>query len=150
MKLKYLYIILIGCLTIISKDVLAFAFTHSPETILIGAQYNGAKLSISGYVDKDKDVIVEIKGSVQDSHFKQKGKVWGIFWMTVAHLTFKNAPSVYMLYMPSNLSSYLNELGLGYNTVLSNIEIEPTPPNKKQILKDFFKIKGKRKIIPNK
>ena len=141
MKLKYLYIILIGCFIIASKNVLAF--THSPETILIGAQYNGAKLHISGDVLKDKDIIVEIRGTEKDAHFKQKGKVWGIFWMTVAHLTFKHAPSVYMLYLPSNLSGVVSKLGLGYKNVLSKIEIEPTPDTKEQILADFLKLKEK-------
>ncbi len=142
MKIKYLVILLF----LFIYAIPGFAFNHSPQTIYIGAQYNGKKLYVHGELKKDEDAIVQILGSEEESHFKQKGKVWGIFWMTVAHLNFKHSPSVFLVYAPPSLSNSIKKLGLGYETLFSKIKIEPTPKNKKQILKEFLKLKEKDKL----
>ncbi len=128
----------------------AIAFTHVPKTIYIGTTYNGAKMHISGEIGSNEDAVVQILGSDQEAHFKLKGKVWGIFWMTVAHLTFKHSPSVYMLYLPHHLAtlgeSQLEKWGFGYPVIYSRITIEPPPKNKQQIFEDFLKLKQKDKL----
>ncbi len=127
-----------------------WTFTHAPQTIYIGATYNGAEMHVSGEIGKDEDAVVQILGSDQESHFKLKGKVWGIFWMTVAHLTFKHSPSVYMLYLPKHLATMgekqLEKWGFGYPVIYSKITIEPTPKNKRQIFEDFLKLKQKDRL----
>ncbi len=121
----------------------SFGFIYTPKSIDISAQYNGMKLYVSGEVRKSENVVVEILGSTKDSHFKQKGKVWGIFWMTVAHLTFKNAPTVFMVSVPGSLLNSLKDLGIDFKMVLSKIKIEPEPDNRELILRDFLKLKQK-------
>lgn len=139
-NIKLFMIIIVGLLCLPIKT---YAFVHSPKNILIGAQFNGDKLHVSDKIPEDENAIVQILGNDQESHFKMKGKVWGIFWMTVSHLTFKHAPNLYMVYAPSSLSSNLESLNLGYKTVLNKIEIEPSIKNKDKILKDFIKLKEK-------
>lgn len=139
MRLKITLLILLSLVFPLNSR----AVVHSPQAILIGAQFNGAKLHVSDKIANDENVIVQILGSDQESHFKLKGKVGGIFWMTVAHLTFKHAPNLYMIYAPSSLASYINKLNLGYNAVFSKIEIEPSANDKNKVLNDFLKLKEK-------
>ncbi len=149
--MKYLYtIILLLCIMTMLLPSRGLAFSHTPQTIYIGATYNGAEMHVSGEIGKDEDAVVQILGSDQEAHFKLKGKVGGILWMTVAHLTFKHSPSVYMLYLPKHLANMgekqLEKWGFGYPVIYSKITIEPTPKNKKQIFKDFLKLKQKDRL----
>jgi hypothetical protein len=146
MKTKSIFTIFAIVILFLICPIGALAFHHSPQIVYIGAQYNGEKLYVSGELQKDEDAIVQVVGSDEESHFKQKGKVWGIFWMTIGHLTFKHSPSVYLLYVPSTLSGSIEKLGLGYESLFSKIEIEPIPKNKAQVLKDFLKLKQKDKL----
>ena len=127
----------------------AFAFHFSPEVIKVGTTYNGAKLYVSGEVDEDQDVVVQVVGSGEIAHFKQKGKVGGFLWMTIGHVTFKDAPSVYFTYLPETISKWADEnnqswksLGLGFDDLYPKIEILPASRDRKLLFENFLKLKS--------
>ncbi len=130
---------------------ISMAVIHiSPEVVKIDTMFNGTTIYVSGEIDKDLDVAVQLMGNAEESHFKQKGKVGGILWMTVGHLTFEGAPSAYFVYLPKNISSWKDSkdprwkaLGIDYDTVFSRITITPEPKNKDKILNDFLTLKTK-------
>jgi len=65
-----------------------------PQTISIGALYNGTTLTATGSVPADSEAIVRFIGTSCDLHMKERGKVGGIMWMNLDSITFKGAPSV--------------------------------------------------------
>ena len=67
------YVLLMFAILVLGQPS-AFAFHFSPEVIKVGTTYNGAKLYVSGEVDEDQDVVVQVVGSGEIAHFKQKGK----------------------------------------------------------------------------
>jgi len=128
----------------------AYAFLHVPKTIEIGTTFNGATLHISGEVPTGDNVIVEILGTDKQEAFKLKGKVWGIFWMTVGHYEIKGLPSLYLVYLPKSLSHLSNDklknLNFGFEEVYSRFQIEPEPKDKRFIFNEFLKLKQKEKL----
>ncbi|MBT8763427.1 TIGR02186 family protein [Desulfohalobiaceae bacterium Ax17] len=143
------YILLFMFVTIFLSQSSVFAFHFSPEVIKVGVTYKGAKLYVSGEVEDDRDVVVQVVGSGEIAHFKQKGKVGGILWMTVGHVTFENAPSVYFTYLPEKISKWADEnnqswksLGLGFDALFHKIEILPASKDKKLLFDNFLKLKS--------
>ncbi|SDN56972.1 Putative transmembrane protein (Alph_Pro_TM) [Desulfonauticus submarinus] len=131
-------------------SIAAHAFLHNPREININTTFNGAKLYVSGEVNSNNNVVVEVLGSDKEEKFKQKGKVWGIFWMTVGHYAFKGVPSIYLMYLPKSLSHLsqekFDELNLGYKEVYSRLEINPIPKDKKSLFNEFLKLKQRDKL----
>lgn len=66
----------------------------SPASIVMGTQYNGVELTVTGEVPADSDLIVRMVGTPSDLHMREKGKVFGLLWMNVGKVTLSNVPSV--------------------------------------------------------
>ncbi|MGD9947303.1 MAG: TIGR02186 family protein [Desulfobulbus sp.] len=66
----------------------------SPAAIVMGAQYNGVDLTVTGEVPAGSDLIVRLVGTPSDLHLREKGKVFGLLWMNVGKVTLSNVPSV--------------------------------------------------------
>jgi len=66
----------------------------NPSAIVMGAQYNGVDLTVTGEIPADSDLIVRMVGTPSDLHLRQKGKVFGLLWMNVGKVTLTNVPSV--------------------------------------------------------
>lgn len=66
----------------------------SPSEIVMGTQYNGVDLTVSGQIPADSDLLVRLVGTPGDLHLREKGKVFGLLWMNVGKLTLTNVPSV--------------------------------------------------------
>ncbi len=66
----------------------------NPSSIVMGAQYNGVDLTVTGEVPEHSDVIVRLVGTPSELHLREKGKVFGLLWMNVGKVTLTNVPSV--------------------------------------------------------
>ena len=81
----------------------------TPATIVMGAQYNGVDLTVTGEVPADSDLLVRMVGTPSDLHLREKGKVFGLLWMNVGKVTLTNVPSVCL----TNSTRPLPQLGKG-------------------------------------
>lgn len=77
----------------------------SPATIVMGAQYNGLDLTISGTMPADSEVIVRLTGAAGDLHLREKGKVFGLLWMNVGKVTLNNVPKVCLIKASGSLDN---------------------------------------------
>lgn len=131
----------------------AMAIHVSPEKVLISATYNGEDVFVTGEVENDEEAVVQVIGNSSQAEFKQTGKVGGFLWMTVGHLSISHAPSAYLLYLPEKISEMRNsskslwqELGIGFESLLPGIVIEPEVENKAEVFADFLKLKTHDKL----
>jgi hypothetical protein len=69
-------------------------FRVQPDSIIIDALYNGTTLTVTGNVPADSEVVARFMGSPSDLHMKEKGKVFGLLWMNLESLTFRNVPNI--------------------------------------------------------
>ena len=129
------------------------SFHLSPTKIEIGTTFNGTNLYISGKVPDQEEVVVQVLGSTEDAVFKKKGKVFGVLWMTVGHVTFKNTPNVYFVYLSNEISRWKKkkdprwkDLMLSFSSLLTKIEISPDSKDNKKIFEDFIKLKTKERL----
>jgi hypothetical protein len=82
-----------------------------PEKIAMGAFYNGARVRIEGTAPPGSGVLVVIEGSERDEFFNRKGRV-GPIWLTVDRIHVQHAPSVFLSFGSSALSSLLDRQGV--------------------------------------
>ncbi|MDR2550159.1 MAG: TIGR02186 family protein [Desulfobulbus sp.] len=73
------------------------ALSLSPSAIVMGAQYSGVDLTVTGSVPVGADVIVRLTGTANELHLREKGKVFGLLWMNVGKVIATNVPSVYLV-----------------------------------------------------
>ncbi|MCL2457808.1 MAG: TIGR02186 family protein [Desulfobulbus sp.] len=83
--------------------------TVSPSAIVMGAQFNGIDLTVTGSVPAGVDVIVRLTGTPDELHLREKGKIFGLLWMNVGQVTATNVPSVYLV----SGSRPLQQMGAG-------------------------------------
>ena len=128
--------------------VQAMAVKVTAEEVLSGASDGGRDLNVAGEIAADEEAVVQIVGSSSEAEFKQKGKVGGLFWMTVAHLSISEAPTAYLLYLPEQVSSWRQQkdtrwsaLNMDFSALLSKVIIEPEPEDKPGIFGEFLKLK---------
>ena len=80
----------------------------TPETIAMGAFYNGARARIEGTAPSDSSVLVVIEGTERDEFFNRKGRM-GLIWLTVDRIHVKHAPSVFLRFTSAPLGSMVDE-----------------------------------------
>jgi len=77
--------------------------TVTPANIVMGAQYNGLDLKVSGTVPANSEVIVRLTGAPSTLHLREKGKVFGLVWMNVGKVTLNNVPKICLITASSPL-----------------------------------------------
>jgi uncharacterized protein (TIGR02186 family) len=97
----------------------------APSAIDIGAGYNGLALAVSGKVPEGSDVVLRFTGPPGELHMREKGKVFGLLWMNVRSVAFKNVPKVCLV----QSSKPLDQLGpaaepLGLENLRQTVEME--------------------------
>ena len=78
-----------------------------PETIAMGAFYDGARVRIEGTAPAGSGVLIVIEGSERDEFFNRKGRV-GPIWLTVDRIHVKHAPSVFFRFSSAALGSLVD------------------------------------------
>ncbi len=154
-------LVIFACLAVLvfMMPAAVLAIQVTPTELTVGTTFNGKDVLVSGEMDTDEDIIVKVTGSASEAEFKQTGKVGGIFWMTVGHLAISNAPSAYFVYLPESISKWRqnNEerwlnLQFDYDSLLSQIKIEPEPTDRQKVFEDFMELKthdGLYKVVEN-
>jgi pyruvate,water dikinase len=117
-----------------------------PSSISAGAFYDGASLHVSGIVGEHSQVAIRVTGPLERHAFNRRGKIGGIIWGGIEHVTFLNAPSLYALYTSAALASTANpavraELRLGYDTFEAHMAVEKTRADKLELIANFVRLK---------
>jgi uncharacterized protein (TIGR02186 family) len=107
--------------------------TVTPNVLNIDAFYNGTTLTASGTAPSDSQIVLRFVGASCDLHMKERGKVFGVMWMNLDSLVFKNVPSVCLVSSAVDLGSLgghedqarqaaIRELGLSGITDTAQVE----------------------------
>jgi uncharacterized protein (TIGR02186 family) len=123
---------------------------NEPNLIAIGAFFNGTQLTVSGKVGIGNDVVVLVSGKQEELTLKKKGKALGLLWMNLGDVHFKKVPNLYILYSSkasmASASSYpktWEKLGIGFNYLKKEMEIEAPQAEKDELANEFLKLKQK-------
>ena len=147
----------ISVMVLVAHLAHAATFSHvEPVRIAAGTFYNGATLHISGRVAKDSQVAVRIKGPPEHHVFNRRGKIGGLVWGGIEHVTFRNAPTFYAVYTSSSLAATATpavrtQLQLGYEPIEAQMGVEGTKVDRRPMLGHFVDFKereGLYRIVP--
>lgn len=83
----------------------SITMTVTPGELKIDAFYDGTSVSVSGTAPSDSHVVLRFVGATCDLHMKERGKVFGVMWMNLDSLVFKNVPSVCLVSSAVDLKS---------------------------------------------
>jgi pyruvate,water dikinase len=127
-----------------------------PTSIYAGAFYNGATLNVSGTINEDSQVAIRVTGPLEHHTFNRRGKIGGMIWGGIEHVTFLNTPSLYAVYTSAALAATADpttraELRLGYDTLEAHMVVGPTRSNKLDLINNFVRLKeseGLYRIAP--
>ncbi len=98
--------------------------TVSPETVSIGLDFSGADVAISGTTPEEADVVVVVDGPHDSVKMRKKGKVMGLFWMTVDQAEVEDMPAFHMVLSSEPIEHILSrelQVTLGVDPETSNI-----------------------------
>jgi Putative transmembrane protein (Alph_Pro_TM) len=79
----------------------------SPDTIKMGAFYNGSVVRIQGSAPPGSGIIVVIRGDKKDEFFNRKGRV-GPIWINTDKVHVAAVPSLFLSFASSDISSLLD------------------------------------------
>lgn len=102
--------------------------TVEPTRVEAGSWYDGATLRVSGSVDERSQVAIRVTGPLEHHTFNRRGKIGGIIWGGVEHVTFEHAPSLYEVFTSASLGAVApaalrERLRLGYETLAAHMEV---------------------------
>ena len=101
----------------------------SQPIVPITIGYHGVTLTVSGENSTGDDLIIKVSSQSKNAHYKYIGKAGGLFWMKKGDISFKNVPSVYLLYSSGPLDQILNPEEqkayiIGYDALKAATEME--------------------------
>ena len=73
------------------------ALVVSPQTVDIGLGFSGADVTIGGTTPEGADVVLVVDGPVDSVKMRKKGKVMGLFWMTVEQAEVEDMPAFHIV-----------------------------------------------------
>ena len=79
----------------------------SPETIEMGAFYNGTRLRMEGYGSSGSKVMVVIRGASKDEVFNKKERV-GPIWINVDKVYVSGPPSLFLRFSSEDVHTFLD------------------------------------------
>jgi pyruvate, water dikinase len=117
-----------------------------PARVSAGMFFAGTTLSVRGTADEASDVVIRVVGPLDLHTYNRRGKIAGLIWGGVEHVTFSDAPSVYGLYTSAALRSITDpdtrvRLGLGLEALRARIRATPPGPDPPRLADDFVKLK---------
>lgn len=150
--MKNRYILLLACFLLAQPMFAGNASAEnsgnlrlSPALIQIGAFYNGTSVQVTGQIPVAAEAVVRVRGTGEELHLKKKGKVGGLLWMNTGDVTFENAPTVVMLYLPKAISDLEASpfRSFGFPALKEKVEIFPAEEDKDFLFGEFLKMKQK-------
>jgi pyruvate,water dikinase len=120
--------------------------TVEPSRVEAGSFYRGATLRISGTIGERSQVAVRVTGASEHHTFNRRGKIGGVIWGGIEHLTFRHAPSVYAVYTSAALATVAgprlrDQLRLGYEGLAARMDVEGTRADRREMISHFFRLK---------
>ncbi|HXZ76937.1 MAG TPA: TIGR02186 family protein, partial [Streptosporangiaceae bacterium] len=117
-----------------------------PARVSAGTFYAGATLEVRGSIGERSQVAIRVKGPSEHHTFNRRGKIGGIVWGGIEHVTFRNAPSLYAVYTSAALAAVAPpavraQLQLDYETFAARMEVEGTQANKREMIEQFVRLK---------
>ena len=117
-----------------------------PARVSAGTFYAGATREVRGSIGERSQVAIRVKGPSEHHTFNRRGKIGGIVWGGIEHVTFRNAPSLYAVYTSAALAAVAPpavraQLQLGYETFAARMEVEGTQANKREMIEQFVRLK---------
>ncbi|MGE5048575.1 MAG: TIGR02186 family protein, partial [Deltaproteobacteria bacterium] len=122
------------------------ATTVAPARVEAGSFYSGATLHVRGSIGEQSQVAIRVTGPREHHHFNRRGRIGGIIWGGIEHVTFRHAPSLYALHTSAALEALApaalrQELELGYDTLEARIDVEGQRSDKPQLVEHFVRLK---------
>jgi hypothetical protein len=96
----------------------------SPEAVDVGLSFSGADVTISGTAPEGTEVVLTVHGPVDSIKLMKKGKVLGLFWMTVDQAEVENMPTFLGVYSSRPVGEVLSreeQVRLGLDAASSTI-----------------------------
>ncbi len=120
--------------------------TVEPARIEAGSFYRGATLHVRGTVGERSQVAIRVMGASEHHTFNRRGKIGGVIWGGVEHVTYRHAPSLYAVYTSGALAALAgpelrDRLRLGYESVAARMEVEGTRVEKAEMISHFLHLK---------
>jgi pyruvate,water dikinase len=134
-------------LALLPRAAAAGAFSSvEPARVQAGTFYDGATLHVRGSIGERSQVAIRVTGSLEHHPFNRRGKIGGIIWGGVEHVTFRRAPSLYALYTSAALTALAgpavrDQLQLGYEALGARMDVEGTRVDKREMIAHFVGLK---------
>ena len=100
------------------------AVVVSPQTIDVGLNFSGTDVTVSGTAPEGADVVLVVDGPLDSVKMRKKGKVMGLFWMTVEQAKVEDMPTFHIVESSEPIESLLSreqQVRLGVSPESSNI-----------------------------
>ena len=139
-SLLLLLLALPGALFAAAPAVGGIDLAVNPDSVRIGAVYDGTQLTVTGKVPAGSDVVLRFMGAPVEMHMKEKGRALGLLWMNLGSLTLEKVPSVYLVTASRDLDALGAAAGpYRVSRVAEEIAITPadkdTAVNRQELLK---------------
>ncbi len=117
----------------------------APDSIRIGAFFDGAYVRVTGEVPQGASVVVEVSGKRTEQQLLRKGRHWDI-WMNLGEVDVENAPSVYFALStaPDAFSSAAGSPTFGYARLRQRVSFKMTHRHgleRRELFKEFVALK---------
>ena len=127
-----------------------------PATIAAGTFYAGATLHVRGTIGERSQVAIRVMGPLEHHTFNRRGKIGGIIWGGIEHVSFRDAPSLYAVYTSAALAATADpearaQLQLGYETLAARVAVVGTKADKQSMIGQFVRLKeseGLYRLVP--
>jgi len=136
------------CLPKPSCSTVSAKVKHEPNLIAISAFFNGTQLTVSGKIATENEVVVIVKGKQEELTLKKKGKALGLLWMNLGDVHFKKVPNLYIMYSSKGMTELATsdattweQLGIGFESLKKEMEIEAPQIKRDALANEFFKLK---------
>jgi pyruvate,water dikinase len=121
-------------------------FSVEPDHVSAGTFYSGATLHVRGRIGERSQVAIRVMGPSEHHTFNRRGRIWGLIWGGVEHVTFHHAPSLYAVYTATALpavapAAVRARLQLGYETLEAGMEVVGTQVDKREMVDNFVRLK---------
>lgn len=100
-----------------------------PSRIAAGFFFDGARIEVRGTVHESSQVAVLLLGPPDRQTYNRRAKIAGLIWGGIEHVTFRGAPSVYVLCTSATLGSIADaslraRLLLGYDALAAGVAVK--------------------------
>jgi hypothetical protein len=145
--LRVLSLAAVRACVLVSRPTGAGTFSSvEPARVSAGTFYAGASLHVRGSIGERSQVAIRVKGPLEHHTFNRRGKIGGVIWGGVEHVTFRQAPSLYAVYTSAALAVVARpavraQLELGYETLAGRMEVEGATADRQQMIEHFVRLK---------